>query len=64
MASCNKVILVGNLTRDPEVRYTPKGTAIANIGLDFLYVTKEFLVLAAKKILDDTESLIGSRGGN
>ena len=33
MASYNKVILVGNLTRDPELRYTPKGTAIAKIGL-------------------------------
>lgn len=33
MASYNKVILVGNLTRDPELRFTPKGTAIARIGL-------------------------------
>jgi len=33
MASFNKVILAGNLTRDPELRYTPKGTAIARIGL-------------------------------
>src|ERR1700678_4533174 len=33
MASFNKVILVGNLTRDPELRYTPKGTAIARLGL-------------------------------
>jgi single-strand DNA-binding protein len=33
MASFNKVILMGNLTRDPEVRYTPKGMAIAKIGL-------------------------------
>lgn len=33
MANFNKVILAGNLTRDPEVRYTPKGTAIARIGL-------------------------------
>ncbi len=33
MASFNKVILVGNLTRDPELRYTPKGTAIAKFGL-------------------------------
>ena len=29
MANFNKVILAGNLTRDPELRYTPKGTAIA-----------------------------------
>ena len=33
MASFNRVILVGNLTRDPELRYTPKGLAIAKIGL-------------------------------
>jgi single-strand DNA-binding protein len=33
MASFNKVILAGNLTRDPELRYTPKGTAIARIGV-------------------------------
>jgi len=33
MASFNKVILAGNLTRDPELRYTPKGTAIARLGL-------------------------------
>ena len=33
MANFNKVILMGNLTRDPELRYTPKGTAIAKLGL-------------------------------
>jgi len=33
MASYNKVILVGNLTRDPELRYLPKGTAVARLGL-------------------------------
>lgn len=33
MANFNKVILAGNLTRDPEVRYTPKGMAIAKLGL-------------------------------
>jgi single-strand DNA-binding protein len=33
MANFNKVILAGNLTRDPELRYTSKGTAIARIGL-------------------------------
>lgn len=30
MASVNKVILIGNLGRDPELRYTPSGTAVAN----------------------------------
>jgi len=33
MASVNKVILIGNLTRDPEIKYTPKGTAVAELGL-------------------------------
>ena len=33
MASFNKVILMGNLTRDPELRFTPKGTAVARLGL-------------------------------
>jgi single-strand DNA-binding protein len=33
MASFNKVILLGNLTRDPEVRYTPKGSAVADLGI-------------------------------
>lgn len=33
MANLNKVMLIGNLTRDPELRYTPKGTAVADIGL-------------------------------
>ena len=33
MASYNKVMIIGNLTRDPEIKYTPKGTAIADIGL-------------------------------
>lgn len=33
MANFNKVIIAGNLTRDPELRYTPKGTAVAKIGM-------------------------------
>jgi single-strand DNA-binding protein len=33
MASYNKVFLLGNLTRDPEVRYTPKGSAVADLGI-------------------------------
>ena len=33
MANLNKVFLIGNLTRDPELRYTPKGTAVADLGL-------------------------------
>ena len=33
MAGLNKVILIGNLGRDPEVRYTPDGTAVANFSI-------------------------------
>jgi single-strand DNA-binding protein len=33
MASLNKVFLIGNLTRDPEVRYTPSGAAVGDLGL-------------------------------
>lgn len=33
MANFNKVLLIGNLTRDPELRYTPQGTAVVNLRL-------------------------------
>jgi single-strand DNA-binding protein len=33
MANLNKVLLMGNLTRDPEVKYTPKGTAVCDLGI-------------------------------
>jgi len=33
MANLNKVMLIGNLTRDPELRFTPKGTAVADIAI-------------------------------
>ena len=33
MANLNKVFLMGNLTADPELRYTPKGTAVTDIRL-------------------------------
>ena len=33
MASLNKVLLLGHLTRDPDVQYTPNGTAVATFGL-------------------------------
>jgi single-strand DNA-binding protein len=46
MASFNKVILAGNLTRDPELRYTPKGTAVARITLA---VNRTYTVEGEKK---------------
>lgn len=33
MANLNKVFLIGNLTRDPELKYTPSGTAIVSFGI-------------------------------
>lgn len=33
MVSLNRVLLIGNLTKDPELRYTPSGTAVANLRL-------------------------------
>jgi len=33
MANFNKVLLMGNLTKDPELRYTPQGTAVVNLRL-------------------------------
>ncbi len=41
MANFNKVMLMGNLTRDPEMRYTPQGTAVANLGLAVNRVWKD-----------------------
>ena len=38
MASFNKVILLGNLTRDPELRYTPQGSAVCEFALALNYV--------------------------
>ncbi|MBN1871378.1 MAG: single-stranded DNA-binding protein [Candidatus Omnitrophica bacterium] len=41
MANLNKVLLIGNLTRDPELRYVPSGTAVVNFNLatNRFYVT-------------------------
>ncbi len=33
MPNLNKVLLMGNLTRDPDIKYTPKGTAVADLGI-------------------------------
>lgn len=41
MASVNKVIIMGNLGRDPEIRYMPSGDAIANIAVATSYKSKD-----------------------
>lgn len=43
MPSVNKVFLIGNLTRDPELRYIPSGTAVASFGLAMnrVYTTQD-----------------------
>jgi single-strand DNA-binding protein len=43
MANLNRVFLIGNLTRDPELRYIPSGDAVANLGLAInrVYKNKE-----------------------
>jgi single-strand DNA-binding protein len=41
MASVNKVIILGNLGRDPEIRYMPSGDAIANIAVATSYKSKD-----------------------
>jgi single-strand DNA-binding protein len=43
MASFNKVILLGNLTRDPELRYTPQGAAVCEfaLALNYVYTNKQ-----------------------
>ena len=46
MASLNKVLLIGNLTRDPDLRYTSAGTAVANLRLA---VNRTFVVQGDKR---------------
>lgn len=41
MASVNKVILIGNLGRDPEIRYMPSGDAIANVAIATSFKSKD-----------------------
>lgn len=51
MAGVNKVILIGNLGRDPEIRYTPNGQAVAN----FTLATSESFTTREGKREDRTE---------
>jgi single-strand DNA-binding protein len=52
MASVNKVILVGNCGRDPEIRYLPSGQAVANISIATSSKRKD---KASGEYIDDTQ---------
>lgn len=49
MASLNKVLLIGNLTRDPELKYIPSGAAVANFGLA---INRSYTNSAGEKVDD------------
>lgn len=53
--SVNKVILIGNLTKNPELRYTPQGTAVASFGLA---TNREWVVDGTKKEVVDFHNLV------
>lgn len=53
--SVNKVILLGNLTRDPELRYTPQGAAVASFGLA---TNREWVADGAKKEVADFHNVV------
>lgn len=53
--SVNKVILIGNLTKDPEVRYTPQGNAVASFGLA---TNREWTVEGTKKEAVDFHNIV------
>ena len=50
-ASLNKVLLIGNLTRDPELRYTPSGAAVCTFGI----ATNRFYVASDGEKKEETE---------
>lgn len=51
MASLNKVMLIGNLTREPEVRYTPKGSAVSDLGIA---VNRTYVTDSGEKMQETT----------
>lgn len=51
MASLNKVMLIGNVTRDPEVKFTPKGSAVADVGLA---INRTYTNQAGEKVEETT----------
>ena len=54
MANLNKVLLLGNVTRDPEVRYTPKGSAVCDLGVAVIGLTPLTAAKSAKKSRSST----------
>src|SRR3569623_2046320 len=51
MASLNKVMLIGNLTREPEVRFTPKGSAVCDLGIA---VNRTYVTDSGEKMQETT----------
>jgi single-strand DNA-binding protein len=51
MASLNRVLLIGNLTKDPELRYTPQGTAVVNLRLA---VNRRFRSAKSQELKEET----------
>jgi single-strand DNA-binding protein len=51
MGSLNKVMLIGNLTREPEVRYTPKGSAVCDLGMA---VNRSYVTDSGEKMQETT----------
>lgn len=51
MANFNKVMLIGNLTKDPELRYTPQGTAVVNLRLA---VNRKFRSNKSQELKEET----------
>src|SRR5579872_6898471 len=50
-ASLNKVLLIGNLTRDPELRYTPSGAAVVSFGI----ATNRYYIASDGEKKEETE---------
>ena len=63
MASLNKVFLIGNLTKQPELRYTPSGTAVADLRLavNRNYTTQGGDFLVGRTRINDHEYLVRSQ---
>lgn len=51
MPSLNKVMIIGNVTRDPELKYTPKGTAVTDLGIA---INRNYTNTAGEKVEEVT----------